>query len=95
MKPTLLTLMVAGSLVWASPASFAATPMAGQALHDAHCAKCHTTDAYKEPKRKVKDFNGLKDRVQSCDYNFKTGWSENQTSQVIDYLNSSFYKFKK
>ena len=63
--------------------------------HEAKCQKCHTSDDYTSDKRKVKDFEKLQWRVKRCDFTMDAGWFEEDMADVVHYLNSSFYKFKR
>ena len=63
--------------------------------HEAKCQKCHTPDDYTSNKRKVKDFSKLQWRVKRCDFTMNAGWFKEDMADVVHYLNSSFYKFKR
>ena len=63
--------------------------------HEAKCQKCHTSEDYRSENRKVKDFAKLQWRVKRCDFTMDAGWFEEDIEDVTNYLNESFYKFKK
>ncbi len=72
----------------------------GKALHDASCLQCHAsltvgdgTDLYSRTDRKVKTLSGLEMRVANCAIAADANWTPAQQQQVIDYLNSRFYRF--
>ena len=72
----------------------------GKALHDASCMQCHASltggDAnslYSRSDRKVKSLAGLEKRVANCAIAADANWTAEQQQQVIDYLNSRFYRF--
>ena len=90
--PSGRSVVLALTLVFSS-SGFAAAKVGGQPLHDANCMKCHKTEVYTGKNRRVKSLAALKKRVNQCAVNTSTGWNPKQIDAVIDYLNSSFYKF--
>ncbi|HCC81804.1 MULTISPECIES: cytochrome c [unclassified Methylophaga] len=81
--------------------SVSATTLAqGKQLHDANCMQCHAslTDGkanslYTRDKRGVKSLEGLNKRVANCAIAADVNWTPEQQKQVVEYLNSEFYKF--
>jgi len=71
-----------------------ADPQAGRALHDQHCLKCHDTGVYTRPDRRVKDLAGLRKQVQRCELSLGLTWFDRDIDNVVDYLNSNFYRFQ-
>ena len=72
----------------------AQTPHAGKNIHNEKCMSCHQSDIYTREDRKVKTMHALSNQVDNCMKGAaKAEWSSKQTSDVIDYLNSKFYKF--
>jgi len=74
----------------------------GKIKHDAKCTSCHTAqfgkDAskiYTRKGRRMKSYPMLVQRVKACNTNTKAGFSDVDVANVIEYLNSSYYKFKK
>lgn len=72
----------------------------GRALHDANCMQCHASltggdgnTLYSRSDRKVKTLAGLEKRVANCAIAADANWTPAQQQQVIDYLNSRFYRF--
>ena len=72
----------------------------GKALHDASCMQCHASltggdgnSLYDRSDRKVKSLAGLEKRVANCATAADANWTAEQQQQVIDYLNSRFYRF--
>lgn len=65
----------------------------GKELHDAKCLKCHGTDVYTTPQRKIGSLDALKAQVAQCGKAAEAGWTEAQVADVVEYLNGSFYKF--
>jgi cytochrome c5 len=65
----------------------------GKALFDANCISCHDASVFTRPDRKVHDFAELDAQVRRCDANLGNKLSDQDITSVIDYLNSSYYKF--
>ena len=63
--------------------------------HEAKCQKCHTSEDFMSEKRKVKDLAKLQWRVKRCDFTMGAGWFDEDIDDVVHYLNSNFYKFKR
>lgn len=81
--------------------SVSATALAqGKQLHDANCMQCHASltggqpnSIYSRADRGVKMLDGLEKRVANCAIAADVNWTAAQQKQVVDYLNSQFYKF--
>ncbi len=72
----------------------------GKSLHDASCMQCHASltggdgnGLYSRSDRKVTSLSGLEKRVANCAIAADANWTPAQQQQVIDYLNSRFYRF--
>ena len=72
----------------------------GKQLHDANCMQCHASltggqpnSIYSRADRGVKTLDGLEKRVTNCAIAADVNWTAAQQKQVVDYLNSQFYKF--
>ncbi|MDX1572951.1 MAG: hypothetical protein R3341_02925 [Methylophaga sp.] len=72
----------------------------GKRLHDASCMQCHASltggdgnGLYSRSDRNVKSLSGLEKRVANCAIAADANWTPAQQQQVIDYLNSRFYRF--
>lgn len=79
--------------------SFADTLLLGDArsgskLHSQSCTACHDSSVYTRNNRKVSTINGLEKRVAMCSTNLNTNYTEDQNSDVVKFLNDSYYKFK-
>ena len=72
----------------------ATEPHAGEERHNQKCMSCHKTDVYTRDNRQVKTMSALSNQVDNCMKGAaKVEWTKKQTENVIDYLNSKFYKF--
>lgn len=77
-----------------SPVTLAATD-SGKALHKNKCQSCHDDSIYTRNPRIVNSYPELQARVEFCDTQAQTHWNKAQIDSVINYLNDTFYKFKK
>lgn len=91
---TLNILLLAGVASFGSAIVQAADLKAGQTLHDANCQKCHDSSVYSRPDRKITSLEGLRKQVKRCELSQDLTWFDDQTENVVQYLNSSYYKFK-
>ncbi len=71
----------------------------GQELHDESCIACHIathdTAFYMRDNRKVDTLPKLGGQVSRCAQNFRTGWFPDEEKAVVNYLNNTYYQFKK
>lgn len=67
---------------------------AGQALHDQHCMKCHDSGVYTRDERRVNSLDGLRKQVARCELSLGLSWFDDQRENVVQYLNSNYYKFR-
>ena len=75
-------------------AASAADLKAGQALHDAHCMKCHDSGVYTREDRRITSLDGLHKQVARCELSLGLTWFDDQRENVVQYLNGSYYKFQ-
>lgn len=67
----------------------------GEELLLKRCYGCHGEDVYVREKRMVKDFPGLQKRVQFCAQQVNVNWFDDEIDDVVEFLNSEYYQFKK
>lgn len=72
----------------------------GQKLHEEKCAGCHKAPhnaAFYTSRvgKKYPTKESLKTMVQSCVTYFDVPWFEEEVQAVTDYLNQTYYKYKK
>ncbi|MBI3772598.1 MAG: hypothetical protein HY272_07855 [Gammaproteobacteria bacterium] len=77
-----------------SPVALAAAD-GGKALQKSKCQSCHDDSIYTRSPRIVNSYPELQARVEFCDTQAQTHWNKKQLDSVINYLNDTFYKFKK
>ena len=73
----------------------------GQSLHDENCISCHARmmggkglGIYTRPNRRIETLDGLGMQVNRCKDSLGFDWPEDQIDDVVDYLNTNFYKFE-
>lgn len=91
MKFTKVSLLIAGLM--ATTSSFAGAEEGKTMFDEAKCIECHNTSDFANSK-KVHNFKQLEQRVQACQLNTDAGWFDEDVTDVADYLNKDFYKFK-
>lgn len=68
-------------------------------LHDESCLACHIVDHdkgfYTREETKMKTYNNLHAQVGRCVGAFNLEWFPEDQDGVVDYLNKSYYHFKK
>jgi mono/diheme cytochrome c family protein len=65
----------------------------GKQLNDQHCVKCHGSEVYTRPDRRVKSLEGLHKQVRFCEQNLGLTWFDDQINSTASYLNQEYYKF--
>jgi len=86
-------LVLLAAMVAASPV-VVADAARGKTLHDEHCTKCHDTGVYTRETRFIKNTEGLAKQVRRCQLSAGAQWLDEDISDVVEYLNTSFYKFQ-
>ncbi|MBI5451489.1 MAG: hypothetical protein HY940_09045 [Gammaproteobacteria bacterium] len=66
----------------------------GQRLQQQSCQRCHDDAIYTRRDSIIFSYKALRNRVSFCDSNSGTHWTPQQQDDVVEYLNSRFYKFK-
>ncbi|MES9831422.1 MAG: cytochrome c [Candidatus Thiodiazotropha sp. LLP2] len=80
-------------LILASSNTFAGDAERGKQLNDEHCVKCHGTEVYTRPNRRVNDLAGLRKQVRFCEQNLGLTWFDDDIESTSTYLNLEYYKF--
>jgi mono/diheme cytochrome c family protein len=94
MKTSLLTLITTG-LVMASSSLPAIDINHGKTLQQQNCMRCHDDSMYTREGRRVTTLDALQHQVQRCETNLNLTWFPEDVDAVTEYLNTTFYKFKK
>ncbi len=88
-----LALISASLFVTANAQAAAAEHEGLRLMKDANCAKCHQAKGYHP--EKTPDYPALVKRVTACNNNFNSGWFDDDIETVSDYLNQTYYHYKK
>ena len=92
MKLSKAGLLIAGLMM--TTAAFGGAEEGKAMFEEAKCMECHNTSDFGSTK-KIHNFKQLEDRVQACQLNSDAGWFDEDVTEVAEYLNQSYYKFKK
>lgn len=67
----------------------------GKELVSQKCMGCHDNHQYTRPNRIIHTYYDLHARVEFCDTASKANFTPEDINDVVEYLNTAFYKFKK
>ena len=74
----------------------------GKELHDSNCTSCHVSmqggdgsGIYTRENSRMESYTALMKQVKRCRDSLGVEWPEEHVNDVVEYLNKSFYKFKK
>jgi hypothetical protein len=72
----------------------------GETLHGSQCVACHAArfgdkgaEIYTRDNRRIKDFSALQRQVNRCKDNLKIVWFDEDVTDVVEYLNQTYYRF--
>lgn len=89
------------SFIFAS-AAVSADIKNGKELHDSNCTSCHISmqggdgsGIYTREHKRIESYPALIKQVKRCRDSLGVPWPEEHVGDVVEYLNSSFYKFTK
>ncbi len=73
----------------------------GKELHDSNCTSCHInlqggdgTGIYTRENRRIESYPALIKQVKRCRDSMGMPWPKEHIDDVVEYLNTSFYKFE-
>jgi mono/diheme cytochrome c family protein len=94
---TLKGILSASFLILLMPSTYAASLLGdsanGKRLYDANCMGCHDTSVLTRKNRVVQSLDALEEQLASCTHMAKKEFSENETQDLLKYLNDQFYHF--
>ena len=67
----------------------------GKELVSKKCMGCHDNHQYTRPNSIIHTYYDLHARVEFCDTASKANFTADDINDVVEYLNTAFYKFKK
>lgn len=96
MKHYVTGILLISALLSTTATASGGDPTKGQSLFaKANCHSCHDAAVFTPPRRKVKNLQGLERKVRFCDTQLSANWFDDEISDVVAYLNKTFYKFSK
>jgi hypothetical protein len=87
------TLIAAGSLLMLA-GTLNAAAFDAASYHEAQCTRCHDSGVYTRSDRRINSYPALEAQVARCDANLATKLFPEDLSQLVEHLNSSYYKFE-
>ena len=101
MQTSIKTLAIISLLTMMSQTSLAADSANGKKLHNESCLACHSSlmkgkpdTIYTRSDRQVNSLAGLQKQVNRCQNSVGANWFDDQIEDVVEYLNTTFYKTK-
>jgi len=74
----------------------------GKELHDSNCTSCHISiqggdgsGIYTRDHKRIETYPALIKQVNRCRDSLGMEWPENHVNDVVNYLNTTFYKYNK
>jgi cytochrome c len=65
----------------------------GQGLYENHCTVCHDASVHTRDARRVHNRGELQLYVSTWSYHAQLDWSREEITDVVDYLDRSYYRF--
>ena len=87
------TLIAAGSLLMLA-GTLNAAAFDAASYHEAQCTRCHDSGVYTRSDRRINSYPALEAQVARCDANLATKLFPEDLSQLVEHLNSNYYKFE-
>ena len=91
---TLISAFITTAVLAASQTALAIDINHGKSLQQKNCMSCHDDSIYSREERRVTSSDALRAQVQRCETNLNLQWFPEDVDAVIEYLNTSFYKFQ-
>ncbi len=91
---TLISALVTTAVLAASQTVVATDINLGKSLQQKNCMSCHDDGIYSREDRRVTSSDALRAQVQRCETNLNLQWFPEDVDAVIEYLNTSYYKFQ-
>lgn len=82
------------TLFWSGASSAATDAQPGaEMLYKDNCVKCHGSEVFTRPNRKIDSYAALGRQVRWCETNLELRWFDEDIDAVAKYLNDKYYKF--
>ena len=85
--------LFAGLLVCAVAGGASAESFKAESYHANNCMRCHGTEVYTRDDRRVRSFGALEAQVARCDAMLETKLFPEDLAQLVEHLNTNYYKF--
>ncbi|MCU7852453.1 MAG: cytochrome c [Candidatus Thiodiazotropha sp. (ex Monitilora ramsayi)] len=72
----------------------AADVQQGHELVETNCVRCHGSEIYTRPDRRVTSLPGLHKQVRFCEQMLGLTWFDEDVDNTATYLNQEYYKFE-
>lgn len=69
-------------------------PLRGQLLYENHCMSCHESVIHIRTDKRIRTLPELRTRVLQWAEYLKLRWGSEEVEDVVNYLNSQYYKFE-
>ena len=90
-----LTLIAGTSLAFSVAAAEVPNLERGRALYENHCAVCHTSKVHRRFPPSAIDAEALRFIVKVWVEEEKLRWSPEDIEDVVEYVNSTYYRYSK
>lgn len=85
--------LFAGVLIFFAAGTSTAEAFDAAQYHDDNCMRCHGTEVYTRENRRIRSFTALESQVARCDAMLETKLFPEDLAQLVEHLNTNFYKF--
>jgi hypothetical protein len=92
-KPASLFMAAILGWLFASGAAAEGDARHGEEIYQQSCFTCHDTSIHTRKDRIIFSKVALRNRVEFCEANAGANWSQQDITDVTEYLNEAFYKF--
>jgi hypothetical protein len=89
----LLTVSLTAAILLSGASLVQAEAFDAEAFHQDSCMSCHGTEVYTRPNRRINSLPALEAQVARCDANLSTQLFPQDLDSLVDYLDTSYYKF--
>jgi mono/diheme cytochrome c family protein len=92
-KTTLFPVMTLIAVFSAGAETPEDSPNRGRQLYENHCTGCHESQVHIREKRKARTLTDVRGFVQRWAEVQALGWTDEEISEVLAYLNATYYKY--
>lgn len=85
--------LFAGVLICAAVGTSTAEAFDAAQYYNENCTRCHGSEVFTRDNRRVQSFTALENQVARCDAMLETQLFPEDLAQLVEHLNTNFYKF--